>query len=766
VDDAREFSGVVDRWDAELRAYEKVAKDWIKCGQGIVDRYALKDQRERPEYETNSRFNILWSNIQTQSPSLFSRPPVPSIERRHKDRDQVTRLAAEILERSVATELEFDDIEHVLRRVSLDFQLVGRGVPWVRYDADIRESEVSVLQLEDGRFTAQDGRTFDEAEPGDAGFFVADREVVDERAPVDYIHWKDFFHKPVKSWEELRRSGWIAKRVKMTRAAGRKEFGDVFKDVPLKAIPEGMDETETKDIANIVKQAEVYEIWDAVERKVIWINRDKKDRPLKVMDDPLGLRGFFPVPRPVLATVTNDGLIPTPDFEQYSDLADELDDLTERIGILTKALKVKGIYDASMEGLATLLSDTTPENEMISVTNMAAYLAKGSGGGGKLQNVVQFMPIDMIAAVLIQLHDARDRVKATLFEVSGISDIMRGQVDPREKLGQSRIKGQFGTLRLGDRQKELARLARDVIRIKSEIIAEHFDDTTLREISGFDTLPEIQALQEPGEAERLFAGALEIIRQDRTRGFRIDIETDSTVALDEEEQKQSRIEFLSAVGSFMESSVPLAQQSPQLAPVMAELLLFGVRAFKAGRSVESVFEAAIDELKLAAQEPQEPEPDPAMLQLQADQQAQQAQMQADQQAKAAELQGKQQMAQAEMELKREIAQLDAQTKLQIEAAKMNRERERAQVEDGFREREFQGSDAGQALARLEQTETTAQVAVQTMQALVQQIQGLVTILSAPKTITPRRENGRLVGGTVKQGDLETEVAIGESPTIQ
>lgn len=704
VDDPKELGSVVARWDEELRAYEKASKDWIKDGKDNYKRYSLRDRSNQPETTADSRFNILWSNVQTQSPALFSRPPVPVVERRFRDKDPVGRIASQMLERAISTDMEFDEVETTGKQITLDFQLVGRGIPWVRYETDNITTETVVEPLDAG-FIDGDGNLVEEADEQDDGTFVVNSEEVDrERAPVEYVYWEDFYHKPVKFWKELERDGWVARRVFMTRRQGIERFGEIFKDVPLTATPRGMEEKITDHVAPLVKMAEVFEIWNAADKDVIFIAREFKRRPLERKPDPLGLEKFFPCPRAAYATLTTDSLIPIPDYQQYIDQADELDDLTERIQVLTKALRMKGIYDASMEGLASLLNDSNTENDMIPVTNLAAYLAKGATGT-KLTNVVQFFPVEVVAQVILSLYEARDRVKQTLFEISGVPDVIRGQVDPREKLGQSKIKGQFATIRLDDRRQEIARMFRDTIRIKAEIIAEQFDDRMLREISGFDQIQEVisakrqvgeqaaqqvaqqakqqadqlaqqnpqlaqlamqqaqQASQQASEqaAEQMFQSAVQLIRDDKTRGFRIDIETDSTVSIDEQETKEARIEFLSAAGGFLQQAIPAAQQVPQIAPLLGDMLLFAVRGFKAGRPLEAAFEEAVEELKQSSQQPQQ-DPEAEAERAKAEAEAQQSQIdlqtkqqsaQIDIQKKQAELEVTQQKAAIEMQVARE-----------------------------------------------------------------------------------------------------------------
>ena len=113
-------------------------------------------------------------------------------------------------------------------------------------------------------------------------------------------------------------------------------------------------------------------------------------------------------------------------------------------------------------------------------------MGKSTQAGGGLEGVVQFLPMGQVIETLLGLYTARDKAKDVLYEVSGISDIVRGQVDPREKAAQSRIKAEFASQRLEQRRRAVERCARDAARIQVEIMAELYDPITIREQSGFD----------------------------------------------------------------------------------------------------------------------------------------------------------------------------------------------------------------------------------------------------------------------------------------
>ena len=200
--------------------------------------------------------------------------------------------------------------------------------------------------------------------------------------------------------------------------------------------------------------------------------------------------------------------------------------------------------------------------------------------------------------VLRGLYESREQAKNDLYEISGISDLLRGQVDPREKLGQSRIKGQFATIRIDKRRRTFDKMIRDTLRIKAEIIAEHFDPMTLKEMSGWEFLPEIIRIKEqeaegqqimqqyqqaamqaqmqgqqppeppeivqPGTSDQLWQQVVELLQTDKMRGFRIDIETDSTVELDATDMQQQRIDFLDGSGTFLERMLPVIDKTAEI----------------------------------------------------------------------------------------------------------------------------------------------------------------------------------------------------------
>jgi hypothetical protein len=96
--------------------------------------------------------------------------------------------------------------------------------------------------------------------------------------------------------------------------------------------------------------------------------------------------------------------------------------------------------------------------------------------------------------------------------------------------------------------------------------------------------------------EQEFTAACDLIKSDAAKRFKIDIEADSTVAADEQAEKQARTEFMTAMVPLLEGVLPQIQTNPALAPLIKELVMFSVRAFRVSRQLEESFETALDKM--------------------------------------------------------------------------------------------------------------------------------------------------------------------------
>ena len=609
--DGENVVAVAERWANELKLAKREDTKWVKRGKKIVRRY--RDERDSA-YNNAKRYNILWANVQTLLPALYGKTPKAEVSRRWKDQDPVGRTAAMILERALQFELDHKrDYDNAVKHAVVDRLLPGRGTAWVRFDPSEQMA------------TTQGPLEY-------------------ECTPVDYVFWEDFRCSPVRTWDEVT---WVARRVYMSKEEGIKRFGDDFADVPMTHEPVGLDEmAKNGDNVESLKKAQVWEIWDKSSKRVYWI-ADSYAKALDIVDDPYGLDSFWPCPKPLFATQTSDQLVPVPDFALYQDQADEIDLLTQRINSLVKAVKVAGVYDATQSSIQRLLSEGF-ENVLIPVDNWAGFSERNG-----LKGTVDFMPLDSVLQALQQCYVSREQAKQVVYDITGISDIIRGSSVASETATAQQIKSQYATLRLRDMQKQVAVFASEILQIKGQLMADLYRPEVLVEMSGIMGTDDAQYVPQ----------ALELIKSEPMRTYRVEVASDSLVEIDEQTEKESRMEFLTAAGTFLEKSI---MAPPSMVPLLGEMLMFGVRSFKAGKSMEGAIESFLQQEAEKAKQPQPQPPNPEEIKAQAEMAKVQATMQGVQQKTLA---------------MGEIEQFKAQTAKELEAVKVASqveiERERA-----------------------------------------------------------------------------------------
>jgi F0F1-type ATP synthase membrane subunit b/b' len=638
--------------------YENEFAKWQARVKKILKRYR-DDTRGQTGNET-AKFNILWSNVQTLIPAVYSKLPKADVSRRFGDSDPVSRVAGMLLERAIDFEIEhYSDFRATMKHAVEDRFLGGRGVAWARYEPHVRTQDIP----DDG---LEITNTIEEGEEREVP-----EEIEYECAPVDYVHWRDFGHSQARTWDEVT---CVWRWVFMGYDALVERFGEEkAKLIPLDQGPEPLN--AYNDSRRSQNRAKICELWDKETLKVYWFSKSLPNI-IDERDDPLGLEGFFPCPKPLYATTTSDNLIPVPDFTLYQDQAMELDILSDRIDGLVKALRVRGVYDASQPALQRLLTEGD-NNSLIPVDKWMAFGEKGG-----LKGAIDLLPIDTLAAALNQCYQARSDIKAQIYEITGISDIIRGASYASETATAQQIKGQYAGLRLRAMQEDVALFASELIRLKAQIMCAKFQPQTI--------LAYAAAGQMQPADQQLIPQALELLRDKPLRNFRVEVAADTLVQLDEQQMKQDRMEFLQAFGGFVQQAMPVVQASPQMAPMMMEIMKFGVGAFKQAKQLEGVLDQALQQYQNGQQ--QEQKPDPEAMKVQAEQQLEQAKLQSEMQLEQAKMQANMQLEQMKEqfqaqenqrkeELERWKAELDTETKVLIARISANPGMDVAKIED-------------------------------------------------------------------------------------
>lgn len=704
----------VKLWTQAIELASDEEKDWRRSAKATYEIFRMEESAKKSVAEVGTPgFNILFSNVETILPAVYNSVPTPDIRRRFGDADPDGKAVSQALERAISAQIDQYDFDREIKLAVKDMLLPGRGVVRVRYEPQI-EGE----------------------------------QVVSQGIRCEHVQWDDFRRGPGKTWNDV---PWVAFRHHLTRDQLRMlspEVGDrVNLDVTVRGAKE-MAEKDGEQPPELFKRAEVWEIWDKDQKQVCFVAPGHKDQPLLTVDDPLKLEGFWPCPRPLYAIETANSLVPVEEYRAYRDQAAELERVTRRIDGLMKVLKWRGVHDASLSkafGQLSTLKDgeLAPSDQEFAVMQMA----------GGLDKAIWLMPIEQAAAVLAQLYQQREQIKQTIYEITGIADILRGATNASETATAQQIKAQWGSLRVQARQAEVARFARDLIRIMAELIATTFSVETIAAMTGITLQPQQEQL----------------MRSDFLRSYRVDIETDSTIRADLTRSQEQMSNFVTGLGSFITAVGPAVQVGAMPMDVVADLLGGFARQFKLGKQAEDALDRLSSEAQKKAQAPQAPQgPSPEEIAAQ----QQQAQAQQQQEAEAAKLQASQQQAHmnaqvqvAKIEADKEIAAMKDATerwmfeqKLVAEAQRADADREhngqiaREKITASSKPTATVSLDAKSELAELGQAviqmlnmhqEQNAQI-VSLMGAAVDQLSAAASRMGGPKRVV-KDARGEVVG---------------------
>ena len=629
-EDQEKLYGTARYWQREIDQASEFEKDWRDRGIRVVERY--RDERDTGVVgPLTHRFNILWANTETLKGALFARMAQPDVRRRFNDGDTAARQVAIALERALLYGLDVYDSETPVRAALEDYLLPGRGVVWVVYEPIIIKEKTKI------EIKGEDVQILEEEEIERLG---------DQRCRFEYVHWQDYRESPSRRPEDAM---WRARRHLFTREELVGRGFDHAEEVPLNWMPERED---ISDIDELYNRAEVWEIWDKVKRRRLFIATGYKD-VLADDDDPYTLENFFPCPTPLIAVRTNNTSIPVPEFTLYQDQADELDRITTRITFLIEGLKRRGVYDSSIPELAHLATAT--DNEFVPSDNFSNLAQKGG-----LAGAFQTEDISAITQVLAGLYNQRNQVLQAMYEITGISDIIRGGgTKASESATAQQLKAQYGSMRLRLRQEDISKYIRDLFRIKAELIAENYEPEILERMTGVEITDEM----------------VEIMRNDKLRSYQIDVETDSTVFADEEQIKRTRIEFANVMGGYLVQAIEATRAAPELTPIAFQILKFVSGAWKVGRQFEDVIgetEAAVMEKLQAAQQQQQVSSEERIAQQKIEaelereklkQEGKLADINSRERATAAEIQEKSRASSERVQSKEDLAMLDAELRM-------------------------------------------------------------------------------------------------------
>lgn len=634
---------VGQKWLDRIRESEKREDKWRKQAKRAEAIYLNRTEDGAHRFF----FNILHSNIETIVPAIYSQTPRPDIRRRFADKDPAAKQAALFLERSILVQIDDGTLDPEMEALSGSSFTAGRGVIRLRLveeDAETGEidDETKDEAQEAASFDAEDGEEADaetgegEYQDGVLGQLTAQKL---QRITFEAVPWDDFRFGAAKRWEDV---PWVAFRHSITEEQIKAWSEDEGAKAQVKSVSSGALDDSEADKGDVP----VWEIWCKYSKTVKFI-RARDGVIYKTADDPLGLTGFFPCIRPIQPIERNGDLMPVAPFELYADLAEELDATTRRIQKLIAGVKVRGGAAAGelIKGIKEIAE--MDDNEIAEIRGVEAFAQQGG-----LEKGITWWPIEKSIEAITALAQHRDQIKATIYEVTGISDIVRGASNAQETATAQQIKSQWGSLRIQKMQRLIERGVREIFVMCAELIATRFTKETLEAITGLQYTPEVDA----------------IFKNRVSRFYRIDVETDSTIKADMTKSKAEMSEFLAGTAQYIGAVGPAVQQGMMPGQLAVEIFGAFAKTFRLGKQAEDALEQLAEQAKQPQQAQIPPEVQQQMQrgmqmiqQLQTELQkvtAENQQMKSDQSIKSQELQNKTAIEQQKLELEREKLGID------------------------------------------------------------------------------------------------------------
>jgi hypothetical protein len=230
------------------------------------------------------------------------------------------------------------------------------------------------------------------------------------------------------------------------------------------------------------------------------------------------------------------------------------------------------------------------------------------------------------------LRDLRREDMDLIYQVTGQSDLIRGQQTANGTPGEAQVKARFASVRMQAMQEEIARFASDGQKIRAEIIAKHFSPETIVQHSNIMATPDAQHAQ----------AAVQLI-QSRYADYRVEVKPEAINLTDFAALKEERFEVLGGISSYFQAMQPMMMMGgPSSMPYFLKMLQVTVAGLRGGSAYESIIDqwiaATEEQAKQAQANPQQAPPDPKVMAAQMKMQGEQMKAQAEMAKIQAELQ--------------------------------------------------------------------------------------------------------------------------------
>lgn len=640
-------------------------KKWIKSAKKAGERHASETRDAWREYEgssisvTNSivettkekeSYPTYWASVKTLEPAYYSRTPRITSKRTFDVEDETARVASILVERLGNFLVENSNFDSAMQSAVLDFIHGDKATVQVNYSVEIIEDNNRInlyeVQSEQGDtvYTTADGAVYDgEVFKDEEGLFgqTSDEYPDNQKILLTACPFDEVLHTPdAKNESEIREKAyyfWMTKDEAVERFGEEKTRSISWKRVKNK---EDNKSEREEDEGSGEQFLEGWECWSRTNKKVYWVSEQYHDGFLDEREDLYQLEDFFPSCKFIISSKPSKDLYPTSAFKHCEAVLEELKTASRKISKLIKAIRRRALVDGASDELIDALTRLN-DAEFIPVQNLNHILEKGG-----IQNMVWYVPVQELVASITEFTQLQDKFKNEFYEWFGLPDILRGATDPLETAKAQEIKATSAHDRFKYNKKLVACLAREAVQKMVDLALATFTDDYLAEVVGYRFLSE--------DKQALYLPAMELLKNDKSRIVRVDIETDTMSFADEQMRAQQVGQAVQAIMSGLEKVAQMAQISPDFARVGLQALLYSLDTLSVGKEFSGQVKQSVNALleKMSQSNDAPPPPDYAQMQLQLQQQ--------DMQIRAQQKERELQIKEMETSLKAQKQEQDAQ----------------------------------------------------------------------------------------------------------
>jgi len=631
------------------------------------------DQRRRW-----TKFPLWWSCWKIRQPITLARLPIPVLKDTQGD-DPYGRTACVVGERLTRGILKTFEALPEFSSANDDFLVTnfGWGRVFYRNEECVEDEKIRLQVVEPPPMEPQmgpDGQPMQQQQQMPPIFVTPDGEQVenplqDEFGPYILSGQEVTIDNEEVYFEAGLYSGLyvdpdVTKWNKVTRLAFEYQYS--YREFKQKFGQAALDKLARTDIEEhrTGKPIICFEYHDKFLREVRWFAENSEDffQPLGMPEadpddiqeveaggydnsDLYGLSGFFPCAEPLVINQSTKDFWPTPEYFQVADILDDIHSIVGRMVLLTKAIRVRFLFDSSVKELSGLIGETG-EGGGLGVPNLEQALMNGKGS---LVNLVAYFPVEEMIKGLQNMYTAFEQRLNMFYQVTGLSDLIRGQTSDVEKTyGERQLEGKFALNRIEPYQRKIQEWIKDNYQLLMEMALKMFSDKTLDEYITPQTLDD--------EDKQRYVQALELLRSNKRRRFRVDFETDSTIAINQEWKRKQAIDLANVLTKAMESTAKVAETQPELAATELSVLKHLMGEFSDGKLFVDEIQDSIQQVIDRVSQPKPPEPNIELEKLKLEQQK----LAASSQLEQLQIQSKNALETAKLQQQERFSQLETQ----------------------------------------------------------------------------------------------------------